>query len=65
MLDLAIVYPNRYLIKVEDFFTTTAFLKNAANLLSTSYSLKREWDSNPRSLGYEPNEDGLLLYPAV
>ena len=32
MLDLAIVYPNRYLIKVEDFFTTTAFLKNAANL---------------------------------
>ena len=32
MQDLAIVYPNRYLIKVEDFFTTTTFLKNVANL---------------------------------
>ena len=32
MLDLAIFYPNRYPIKVEDFFTTIAFLKNAANL---------------------------------
>lgn len=32
MQDLAIVIPNRYLIKVEDFFTTTTFLKNVANL---------------------------------
>jgi len=32
MLDLAIFYPNRYPIKVEDFFTTIAFLKNATNL---------------------------------
>lgn len=33
MQDLAIVIPNRYLIKVEDFFTTTTFLKNVANLI--------------------------------
>jgi hypothetical protein len=32
MQDIAIDSPNRYLIKVEDFFTTTAFLQNAANL---------------------------------
>ena len=32
MQDLAIVIPNRYLIKVEDFFTTTTFLKNVVNL---------------------------------
>ena len=32
MQDLAIVSPNRYLIKVEDFFTTITFLKNVTNL---------------------------------
>ncbi len=37
MQDIAIASPNRYLIKVEDFFTTTAFLQNAANL--TEYPL--------------------------
>ena len=37
MQDIAIASPNRYLIQVEDFFTTTAFLQNAANL--TEYPL--------------------------
>ncbi len=37
MQDIAIASPNRYLIKVEDFFTTTAFLQNAVNL--TEYPL--------------------------
>ena len=32
MQDLAIVGPNRYLIKVEDFFTTITFLQNVTNL---------------------------------
>ena len=32
MLDLAIFYPNRYLIKVEDFFTTVTFLNDVTNL---------------------------------
>jgi hypothetical protein len=32
MQDLAIVSPNRYLIKVEDFFTTITFLQNVTNL---------------------------------
>ena len=32
VLDIATVYPNRYLIKVEDFFTTITFLKNVTNL---------------------------------
>lgn len=37
MQDLAIVSPNRSPIKVEEFFTTIAFLQNATNL--TKYLL--------------------------
>ena len=37
MQDLATFYLNRYLIKVEDFFTTITFLKNVINL--TEYLL--------------------------
>ena len=32
MQSIAIVYPNRYPIKVEDFFITITFLKNVTNL---------------------------------
>ena len=48
MQDLATFYLNRYLIKVEDFFTTTTFLKNVANLteyllLISSPTKNRTW----------------------
>ena len=47
MLDLAIFYPNRYPIKVEDFFTTIAFLKNATNLPRYPLAMVEE-------VGFEP-----------
>ena len=53
MLDLAIFYPNRYPIKVEDFFTTIAFLKNATNLSRYPLSMVDRMGIEPTTLSLQ------------
>ncbi len=53
MLDLAIFYPNRYPVKVEDFFTTIAFLKNATNLSRYPLSMVDRMGIKPTTLSLQ------------
>ena len=53
MQDLAIFCPNRYPIKVEDFFTTITFLQNVTNLSRYPLSIVDRMGIEPITLSLQ------------